>query len=669
MVAIAGAVGISVWLMSGLRAEPYNGPTHIVNRETLLVTVTERGALESAENSEIVCRVKAKTQSGVASTIKWVIDDGTEVKKGQLLVELDDSSQLDQYKSQKIEVDKAKSDWVKAEQDFEIVQSQNFSDIETAKITRTLREIELKKYLGHEIGKKLLNLEQTDQVGDYLFQFRESAQDQNLIGGDYLQNFNDIDGRIENARSDREQWLDRATWSRRMVKKGYVSRSQAESDEAKLASAEIALRKVQGEMKILREFTLQKDVMKLWSDVKEADRALVRVKSQAESNKEKAKAEKQAKNSVYLQQEAKLAEIDDEIHKCRVYSPQDGLAVYFVPDQGRFGTGQQALVAQGENVKEGQKLLRIPNLGKMQVNVRVHEAMVSRLRPETVRSTGYSDALSAALLLSPAPLSLGQFLPLTDMLAIVATQDAMADLRSSFRDRDFELTFAGQPASIRVDAYSNRLLRGHVKSVATVPSQTDFLSTDVKVYPTIVSIDEAVENLRPGFSAEVTIHAEESSEPVLTIPIQAVVGNISMGAKRKCFVVGRDGVPEERDIVVGISNIKMVEVKSGLSEGEQVVLNPRAILGENSKLRPAVPASPKGNGNEPDGPDHGDGSKKSKSGKGGKGGDRAKQAQQMFERFQRASPAERRDMLNQVPEQFRDKMRQQLKARGLEIAN
>ena len=103
------------------------------------------------------------------------------------------------------------------------------SDIETAKINRTLREIELKKYLGHEIGKKLLNLDKTDQVGDYLFQFRESAQDQNLVGGDYLQTFNDIDGRIENARSDREQWLDRATWSRRMVKKGYVSRSQAES--------------------------------------------------------------------------------------------------------------------------------------------------------------------------------------------------------------------------------------------------------------------------------------------------------------------------------------------------------------------------------------------------------------------------------------------------------
>lgn len=600
MVTIASSVGLAAWLLSGLRPEPYNGPTHLVKRERLIVTVTERGALESAENSEIVCRVKAKSQSGVASTIKWVIDDGSQVKKGQLLIELDDSSQQDQFKTQKIEVDKAKADWVKAEQDYEIVRSQNYSDIETAKITRTLRKIELEKYLGREIGKKLIDLDKTDQVGEYLFQFKESSQDQNLIGGDYLQLYNDIDGRIENARSDREQWLDRAAWSRRMVKKGYVSRSQAESDEAKLASAEISLRKVQGEMKILREFTLQKEVMKLWSDVKEADRALDRVKTQAESNKEKAIAEKQAKRSVYMQQEAKLAEIEDEINKCRIYSPQDGLAVYFSPDAGRFGIGaQQSIVAQGENVKEGQKLLRIPNLAKMQVNVRVHEAMVSRLRAEVLRPTNYTQAIGIAMLLSPAPLALGNPLPMTDLLTLITGQHALTEVRLEFRDRDFEQTYPGQPANVRVEAYPNRLLRGHVKTVATVPSQIDFASADVKVYPTIISIDEAVENLRPGFSAEVTIHAEESSAEVLTIPIQAVVGNISMGAERKCFVIGPDGLPKERDIVVGMSNIKMVEVTSGLSEGDQVILNPRAVLPENSKLRPATPAAPSRNGGMP----------------------------------------------------------------------
>lgn len=642
-------------MTGGLGVEPYNGPLHVVKREKLLVTIVERGALESAENSEIICRVKAKSQSGIASTIKWVIDDGSDVSKGQLLVDLDDSSQQDQLKSQTIELDKAKAEWVKAEQDYEITRSQNFSDIETAKITRTLKELELKKYLGNDIGQKVLKLDQAELTA-YLFRLGESAEDQDRIEGDYLQAYNDVDGRIEIARSSREQWLDRASWSRRMVKRGYVSRSQAESDEALLASADISLKKVQGEMKILRRFSLQKDVMKLWSDVKEADRALDRVESQARSKLASGDAERHAKNSVYLQQRDKKDDILEEIGKCRIMSPQDGLAVYFVPDQGRFGAGgQQSIVAQGENVKEGQKLLRIPNLTKMQVNVRVHEAMVSRLRAETQRPTGFSDLVLAGLLINP------------DIFAQLTSMSGVQDLREAYRSRDFEVVSPGQPARVRVDAYPNRVLRGHVKSVATVPSQTDFLSTDVRVYPTIVSIDEPVENLRPGFSAEVTIQAEESSEDVLTIPIQAVVGNISMGAKRKCFVLAPNGQVVERDIVIGISNIKMVEVQSGLKEGERVVLNPRAILGDNSKLKPAVPSAERGTegaGPEENRKETGKAEKK----KGGKKGARDQErVEQMTERFRTATPAQRRELLNQVPETFREQVWQALRAKGIQV--
>src|SRR5262245_54693617 len=84
--------------------------THVVHKEKLRVTVVERGTLESAVNRDVVCRVKAKTQGNtVASTIKWVIDDGTLVKQGQLLAELDSSGFQDQLKQQKITVDQAEA--------------------------------------------------------------------------------------------------------------------------------------------------------------------------------------------------------------------------------------------------------------------------------------------------------------------------------------------------------------------------------------------------------------------------------------------------------------------------------------------------------------------------------------------------------------------------------
>ena len=71
------------------------------------VSVTEKGTLESADNRDIVCKVRAGTK-GYASTINWVIDDGTRVKPGQLLMILDDSALKDQEDNQSIEVqDKA----------------------------------------------------------------------------------------------------------------------------------------------------------------------------------------------------------------------------------------------------------------------------------------------------------------------------------------------------------------------------------------------------------------------------------------------------------------------------------------------------------------------------------------------------------------------------------
>ena len=126
-----------------------------------------------------------------------------------------------------------------------------------------------------------------------------------------------------------------------------------------------------------------------------------------------------------------------------------------------------------------------------------------------------------------------------------------------------------QTAQIRVDAFPQPLLHGHVKTVDTVASQQDFFASDVKVYKTMVSIDEPMEGLKPGMSAEVTIYADESPTEVLVVPVQTVIGTISMGAKRKVFVIGPDGQPVKRDIVVGMTNERKVEVKSGLKEGEQ----------------------------------------------------------------------------------------------------
>ncbi len=370
-----------------------------------------------------------------------------------------------------------------------------------------------------------------------------------------------------------------------MVKKGFYSLSQADSDQSKFSAVEITLRKLQGDLDIYRIFDCEKSVTVYWSAVKEAERGLKKATIQADSSMEQKKAAEASTKSIYDQELDRQRDEEKYEKYYRMTAPQSGLVVYFVPEQAKFGIGAQTgTVGQGEPVREGQKLIRIPNLGKMLVNARVHEAMVSKVRGELIKPTGYTDTLRFGL-------TLGR----QDPLGIAAYNAGVEELRDRYRDklRDKEQTvlFPGHQAKIRIDAFPGKQYKGHVKSVATVASQAEFFSSDVKVYQTMVSIDDldpANETLKPGMSAEVTILADETSHPVLVIPIQAVVGNVSMKAERKCFVLDAKNIPHERDIVVGLSNDKLVEVLSGLEEGDRVVLNPRPLIPEKSDMKAGI---------------------------------------------------------------------------------
>ena len=593
---ILAIVAFSVVMMftRGIGNTPFKGPTWTVKSEILRVTIVERGSLESAENSDITCRVKAKSAgSTIASTIKWVLDDGTRVKQGDLIAELDDSGFQENLKTQRNTVNKAYSDWVGANNDTTIQESQNVSDIKTAEMNLIQAQLELKKYAGETAGTKMIPMETQDQVRQYLkAAFEENVRKESALSGGqytsaYLQDVSALEANIETAKSDRDSWLDRAAWSRRMVIKGFYSLSQADADQSRLSAMEIALRRAQGDLDIYRGFEREKNATKKWSDVKEAERSLNRVAIQANSKMKQKQADEASKKAIYDQELDRLRDMEKEEKFYKITSPQEGMIVYYIPETVRFGSGtQNATIAQGEPVREGQKMIRIPNLSRMMVSARVHEAMVSKVKGEITRPTGYGESLRLSF-------SFGR----QDLYAMASYQSAFEELHDKIRDKEQVILFPGDVAAIRVDAFPGKQYKGHVKTVATVASQADVFGSDVKVYTTMVSIENLGsdhEKLKPGMSAEVTILADDTKVEVLVIPIQSVVGNVAMGAERKCYVLDKDDYPHERDIVIGKSNDKLVEIKSGLKEGEKVALNPRPLIPASSDMKPATPGTQKG---------------------------------------------------------------------------
>ncbi len=85
MVGVVAALAVAAVLMSGGMSpgQVDSALTHTIARSDLVVTVTEQGTLESSNNTEIKCKVRGW------SLVTWVIEGGTIVQEGDVLVRLD----------------------------------------------------------------------------------------------------------------------------------------------------------------------------------------------------------------------------------------------------------------------------------------------------------------------------------------------------------------------------------------------------------------------------------------------------------------------------------------------------------------------------------------------------------------------------------------------------
>lgn len=148
---------------------------------------------------------------------------------------------------------------------------------------------------------------------------------------------------------------------------------------------------------------------------------------------------------------------------------------------------------------------------------------------------------------------------------------------------------AGLPATISVDSFSDRRYRGSVKSVLSVPRQSSWLTSDIKIYETIVTIDEPVSGLKPGMTAVVELELEPLRD-VLAVPVQAIV---MIGQESWCYVQAGDGI-ERRTVRIGRTNHELVHVLDGLHEGDNVVLNPLSVMDPALNVQRMISPDPGG---------------------------------------------------------------------------
>src|SRR5205823_4391481 len=90
---------------------------------------------------------------------------------------------------------------------------------------------------------------------------------------------------------------------------------------------------------------------------------------------------------------------------------------------------------------------------------------------------------------------------------------------------------------------------------------------DVKVYTTHVAIEKGLSGLRPGMTAQVEILVANLPD-VLSVPVMAV---LQYKGKNHVAIKTADGFVW-RDVVLGQSNDRLVEVKSGVKQYTQYMM-------------------------------------------------------------------------------------------------
>jgi HlyD family secretion protein len=432
------------------------------------LNLSEKGDLEPAEKVDVVCKVRCNERGKlVATTIQSLVDNGATVKKGELLGQLDDATLRERLVEQQLLVMEKTAAIAQASQDIEAGK---------ADAERQIRAVEFDAKIADAALKTHATTEELEK--------RKAAI------------------KVEQAKLTIE-----------LVKSKGGSAEEVKLAESNLQLAELDAKRVESDLALAR---LREEARaQLARDfVAQAKLKIAHTLAQLQAKREACQAALKA-------EQTKLEDLRLDAENCKLLAPCDGIVLYHDPG-ARRGTAQN-VIAAGEPVREGQKLLSVWKPGQMLVRVKVDESLVGRLQP-------------------------------------------------------------GQRAMITIPSVKQSLA-AKVEKIASMASPVDIgISSDIRSYAVTIVITEKSDMLRPTMPAQVSILLDEQKN-VLRVPLYAVTHRdgaaycfvkkddgvherkVTTGVTGSSFVEIKTGVEAGEEVVVSIPRTLPAVFPGGTSPG------------------------------------------------------------------------------------------------------
>ncbi len=333
-------VGISYATISNQLNESPINLVYDVQQGPLTISASVSGTIQAREKVIISSKLEGN------NTIIYLIPEGTRVKKGDLLVELDISSMEDKRIDQQISVQNAEASYVSARENLAVVENQSQSDIDLAELDYQFAQLDLKKYMEGEFPKVQKETES-----------KITLNEEKLV----------------QAQEDLK-------WSEILFKEKYLAYTDLQRDQLLFHQAQLNLDTSKADLSLLNEFTSKRDLAQFESDVKQTKMALERTIRKSRASIVQASAELLAKKSEYDRQVSKLEKVIMQIGYGKIYAPMDGLAVYATSVQMNF-RGNNEPLEEGSTVRERQDLIHLPTTSSYMAEVKVQESSLDKIRP------------------------------------------------------------------------------------------------------------------------------------------------------------------------------------------------------------------------------------------------------------------------------------------------
>ena len=336
VVLCAGAVvGFQKWRAPA----PEQNQFFKVKRGDMLISVVEGGALRAVKESVI------RSEFEGISRIISIVPEGTYVKAGDIVVELDSSELKDRVNQQEVTYQNNEFSFIQAKENLSIQQSLVESQVKEAELRVEFAKSDLDKY----------------------------------IEGDAPQQINTATNTIIIRKEQLQRAQDKLDWTQQLFKKGYASKSELEADGLSLVQARIAVEQSEEDLRLFRKYDMPKTQRRLESAWEQSQLELDRLRQRTSNQIAQAQANLRTSQRALELTHEKLNELKQQLENSKIKAPQDGLVVYA---SSSFGDrGGQMLIEEGAQVRQRQEIIKLPDVSQMIVEIRVHESHVLQIHP------------------------------------------------------------------------------------------------------------------------------------------------------------------------------------------------------------------------------------------------------------------------------------------------